>query len=131
MHSIGKTISVTAALVLNAIAPALAHAGNNAPSEVVEYVGERARQAVVAEGRYVDVTYRDASGKTETAEGFVRVMDETELVIYRIGYRKTISRDKIDVLMVGDNQSQLQYAKRVKKKEMTAVAFSKRWAAAF
>ena len=119
MHTIIKSIAifVTAALALNAMAPALAQAENTAPSEVVDwYLDERARQVIVAEGRYVEVTYRGAYGETEIAEGFVRPMDETKLVIYQTGYRKTIktiSRDKIDVLIVCDNRSQLQHAKRI------------------
>ena len=91
-----------------------AQPGNNAPSEVVNwYLDERARQEIVAKGRYVEVTYRGAYGETEIAEGFVRAIDETELAIYRGGWRKTISRDGIDVLIVCDNPSQLRHAKRV------------------
>ena len=93
---------------------ARAQAENNAPSEVVDwYLDERARQVVVADGRYVEVTYRGAYGETEIAEGFVRAMDETELAIYRGGWRKTIARDGIDVLIVCDNPSQLRHAKRI------------------
>ena len=105
---------------IEAMAPALAQTENNAPAEVISgverFIGERARQVVVAEGRYVGVTYRKDDSETETAEGFVRVMNETKLVIYRIGYRKTIktiARDRIDVLIVCDNRSQLQRAKRI------------------
>ena len=93
---------------------ALARVESNAPSEVVNwYSDERARQVIVAKGRYVEVTYRGAYGETEIAEGFVRAIDETELAIYRGGWRKTISRDGIDVLIVCDNPSQLRQAKRV------------------
>ena len=104
---------------IEAMAP-LAQAENNAPAEVISgverFIGERARRVVVAKGRYVGVTYRKDDSETETAEGFVRVMNETKLVIYRIGYRKTIktiARDRIDVLIVCDNRSQLQRAKRI------------------
>ena len=37
---------------------------------------------------------------TETADGYVRAMDETELTIYRGGIRKRILRARIEVLLV-------------------------------
>ena len=83
MHTITKSIAIfiTATLVLNAMAPALAQTANNALSEVIagveRFIGERARRVVVAKGRYVGVTYRKDDGKIETVEGFVRERDET------------------------------------------------------
>ena len=82
--------------------------------EVVDwYVGERARQVIVPKGRYVEVTWRGEYGKAETVEGFVREMDETELTIYQGGLRRRIPVDRIDILMVSDNATQLQQARRV------------------
>ena len=80
---------------------------------VDRFVGERARQVVVAKGRYVGVTYRKDDGKIETVEGFVRERDETELTIRRGLWRKKIPLNGIDVLIVCDNPTQLQRAKRV------------------
>ncbi|MDE2724578.1 MAG: hypothetical protein OXI59_14490 [Gemmatimonadota bacterium] len=86
--------------------------------EVVDwYVGERARQVIVPKGRYVEVTYRGEYGKAETVEGFVREMDETELTVYQGGLRRRISVDRIDILMVSDNATQLQLARRVMDRE--------------
>ncbi len=84
------------------------NAQNDQPEGIAgvdRYVGERARQVVVAKGRYVEVTYREEYGKTEIAEGFVRSMDDAELTIYRGGLRKIIPLDRIDVLMVCDNSN--------------------------
>ena len=86
---------------------------NDEIDEVSRYEGERARQIIVAKGRYVEVAYRKEDGKVEIAEGFVRAMDEAELMIYRGGLRRRIPVDRIDVLMVGDDSNQLQTARRM------------------
>ena len=91
--------------------------GNDGYEIVDWYVGERARQMIVPKGRYVEVTYRGAYGKAETVEGFVREMDKTELTIYQGGLRRRIPVDGIDILMVGDNATQLQQARRVMDRE--------------
>ena len=123
MHTITKSIAifVTAALVLNAMAPALAQTENNAPEEVIagveRFIGERARQVVVAKGRYVGVTYRKGDGKTETVEGFVRERDEIELTIRRGIWQKKIPLNGIDVLIVCEHPSQLQRARYILGKE--------------
>ena len=123
MHTITKSIAifVTATLVLNAMAPALAQTENNAPAEVIagveRFIGERARQVVVAKGRYVGVTYRKGDGKTETVEGFVRERDETELTIRRGIWQKKIPLNGIDVLIVCEHPSQLQRARYILGKE--------------
>ena len=123
MHTITKSIAifVTATLVLNAMAPALAQTENNAPAEVIagveRFIGERARQVVVAKGRYVGVTYRKGDGKTETVEGFVQARDETELTIRRGIWQKKIPLNGIDVLIVCEHPSQLQRARYILGKE--------------
>ncbi len=98
-------------------APALAQTENNAPEEVIagveRFIGERARQVVVAKGRYVGVTYRKDNGKIETVEGFVQARDETELTIRRGIWQKKIPLNGIDVLIVCEHPSQLQHAKRI------------------
>ena len=82
--------------------------------EVVErYIGERARKVIIPKGRYVEVTYRGKDGNVERVKGFVREMDETELTIYQGGLRRRIPVDKIDVLMVGDDSTQLQKARLI------------------
>ena len=115
-------ILVTTALLLNAMAPTLAHAAidlaeNNAPSEViagvVRYVGEHAREAAIYKGQYVGVTYRKDDGETETAEGFIRVKNDVALTIYRGIWSEKISLDRIDVLIVCDHPSQLQRARHI------------------
>lgn len=80
---------------------------------VERFIGERARKAVVAKGRYVGVTYRKDDGKVETAEGFVRAMDETELAIRRDKGEKVIPRAWIEELMVCDNPFQLLHAQNL------------------
>ncbi len=91
--------------------------GNDGYEVVDWYVGERASQVIVPKGRYVEVTYRGEYGKAETVEGFVREMDETELTVYQGGLRRRIPVDRIGILMVGDNASQLQQARRVMDRE--------------
>ena len=119
MHTITKSIAIfaTAVLLFNAIAPTLAQAENDAPSEVIagveRYIGERARKVVVAKGRYVGVTYRKGDGTTETVEGFVRAIDETELAIRRGIWQKKIPLNEIDVLIVCEHPSQLQRARYI------------------
>ena len=82
---------------------------SNNSSEVVEsYVGERARQVIIAKGRYVRVTYRKDNGESETVEGFVQAMDATELTIYRGVWRKKIPKDRIRALMILNHLSQRQ-----------------------
>ena len=66
---------------------------------------------IVPKGRYVEVTWRGEYGKAETVEGFVREMDETELTVYQGGLRRRIPVDRIDILMVSDNATQLQQAR--------------------
>ena len=80
---------------------------------VKKYVGKNARQVIVAKGRYVGVTFLGEYGKTETVEGYVRAIDETELTIYQGGLRKGIARESIEVLMVCDHSRQLQVARRI------------------
>ena len=72
------------------------------------YVGERARQVVVARGQYVRVTYRKDNGESETVEGFVQAMDATELTIYRASWQKKISKGRISALMILNHLSQRQ-----------------------
>ena len=91
--------------------------GNDGYEVVDWYVGERASQVIVPKGRYVEVTYRGEYGKAETVGGFVREMDETELTVYQGGLRRRIPVDRIGILMVGDNASQLQRARRVMDRE--------------
>ena len=91
--------------------------GNDGYEVVDWYVGERARQVIVPKGRYVAVTYRGEYGKAETVEGFVREMDETELTVYQGGLRRRIPVDRIGILVVGDNATQLQQARRVMDRE--------------
>ncbi len=91
--------------------------GNDGYEVVDWYVGERASQVIVPKGRYVEVTYRGEYGKAETVEGFVREMDETELTVYQGGLRRRIPVDRIGILMVGDDASQLQQARRVMDRE--------------
>lgn len=79
--------------------------------DVERYEGKEARKVIVAKDRYVRVTYRKEDGKTETAEGFVRAMDETELTIYGGGLRKRILRARLEVLLVYDHLHQLQRVK--------------------
>ena len=116
--NIGKSIAIfaTATILLNAVALTFAQAENDAPSEVIagveRYIGERARKVVVAKGRYVGVTYRKGDGTTETVEGFVRAIDETELAIRR-DKKKTIPRTWIEELMVCDNPFQLLHAQNL------------------
>ena len=87
---------------------------SNNSSEVVEsYLGERARQVIIARGRYVRVTYRKDNGESETVEWFVQAIDETELTIYQGGLRKRIARERIETLMVCDHSRQLQEARRI------------------
>ena len=83
---------------------------SNNSSEVVEsYVGERARQVIIARGRYVRVTYRKDNGESETVEGFCpRRWMQTELTIYRGVWRKTIPKDRIRALMILNHLSQRQ-----------------------
>ena len=82
---------------------------SNNSSEVVEsYVGKRARQVIIAKGRYVRVTYRKDNGESATLEGFVQAMDATELTIYRDVWRQTIPKDKISALMILNHLSQRQ-----------------------
>lgn len=87
--------------------------GNDGYEVVDWYVGERARQVIVPKGRYVEVTYSGEYEKAETVEGFVREMDKTELTIYQGGLRRRIPVDRIDILMVSDNATQHQLARRV------------------
>ena len=89
---------------------------NKEIDEVLRYESERARQVIVAKGRYVEVAYRKEDGKVEIAEGFVRAMDEAELMIYQGGLRRRIPVDRIDILMVGDDSNQLQIARRMMDK---------------
>ena len=123
MHAITKSIALiaTVTLLLNAMAPTLAQAENNAASEVIagveRYIGERARKVVVAKGRYVGITYRKNDGKLETVEGFVSAMDETGLTIRRGIWKKKIPLNGIDVLIVCDHPSQLQRARYILGKE--------------
>ena len=79
--------------------------------DVERYEGEEARKMIVAKDRYVRVTYRKDNGESETVEGFVQAMDETELTIYRGGLRKRILRARIEVLLVYDHLRQLQRVK--------------------
>ena len=82
---------------------------SNNSSEVVEsYVGKRARQVIIAKGRYVRVTYRKDNGESETVEGFVQAMDATELTIYRGVWRQTIPKNRISALMILNHLSQRQ-----------------------
>ena len=93
---------------------------NNSSKVVESYVGKRARQVIIAKGRYVRVTYRKDNGESETVEGFVQAMDATELTIYRDVWRQTIPKDKISALMILNHLSQRQ-SRRLKDYSYTWV----------
>ena len=76
MHSIGKTIaiSVTAALVLNAIAPAFAHAATYLQ-------GEQVNADMLVRDAYIAVTYYDSKDRERSAKGWIDAVGETTFTI--------------------------------------------------
>ena len=91
---------VTATLLLNAVAPALAHAATYLQ-------GTEVNASTLVQDAYVAVTYYDSKGKQKLAKGWIDAIDETTFQIRSraIFGKETIAYDKVLSVIMSDEST--------------------------
>ena len=91
---------VTATLLLNAMAPALAHAATYLQ-------GSEVNANALMRDAYVAVSYRDSNGQEKTEKGWIDVVGETSFTIRSGGLKskKTIAYDKVVSVIMSDEST--------------------------
>ena len=122
MHAIIKSIAlfVTAALALNAIAPALAHAAKHLH-------GDQVNANALVRDAYVALIYRDHNNRERTARGWIAAIGETSFTIRSGGLKSetTIAYAKVLSIVMSTESTvpakQMNEVNRLyKKKQMRA-----------
>ena len=102
MHTIGKSIAIfiTATLVLNAMAPALAHAAKHLQ-------GDQVNANSLVRDAYIAVTYRDGNDKQKSAKGWIDAIGETSFTIRRGGLKSktTIAYAKVLSIIMSEEST--------------------------
>ena len=102
MHTITKSIAifVTAALVLNAMAPALAQAAKHLQ-------GDQVNANALVRDAYVAVTYRGGNGRERMARGWIDAIGETSFTIRSGGLKSktTIAYAKVLSIIMSEESS--------------------------
>ena len=102
MHTITKSIAifVTATLVLNAMAPALAHAAKHLQ-------GDQVNANALVRDAYIAVTYRDGNDRERTARGWIDAIGETSFTIRSGGLKSktTIAYAKVLSIIMSEASS--------------------------
>ena len=101
-HTIGKSIAIfiTTALVLNAMAPALAHAAKHLQ-------GEQVNATALVRDAYIAVTYRDSNDRERTTRGWIDAIGETSFTIRSGGLKSktTIAYAKVLSIIMSEASS--------------------------
>ena len=101
-HTIGKSIAIfiTATLVLNAMAPMLAHAAKHLQ-------GDQVNANALVRDAYIAVTYRDGNGRERTARGWIDAIGETSFTIRSGGLKSktTIAYAKVLSIIMSEASS--------------------------
>ena len=115
---------VTAAFLLNAMAPALAHAATYLQ-------GAEINASTLIRDAYVAVTYYDSKGKQELEKGWIYAIDETAFKIRSRALfgKKTIAYDKVvSVIMSAESATPVKqinevdrFIREIKKREARAL----------
>ena len=94
------TVFVTATLLINAIAPTLAHAATYLQ-------GAEVNANTLARDAYVQVIYRDHNGQEKTEKGWIYAIDETTFQIRSraIFGKETIAYDKVLSVIMSDEST--------------------------
>ena len=104
-HNTSKAIAifVTAALLLNAMAPTLAHAA-------IYLQGSKVNANTLVQDAYVAVTYYDSKGKQKLDKGWIDAVDETTFTIRSGGIKdkKTIAYAKVLSVFMSDETNTLK-----------------------
>ena len=102
MHTIGKSIAIfiTATLVLNAMAPALAHAAKHLQ-------GDQVNANALVRDAYIAVTYRDGNDQKRMARGWIDAIGETSFTIRSGGLKSktTIAYAKVLSIIMSEESS--------------------------
>ena len=102
MHTITKSIAIfiTTALVLNAMAPALAHAAKHLQ-------GDQVNANALVRDAYIAVTYRDGNDRERTAKGWIDAIGETSFTIRSGGLKSktTIAYAKVLSIIMSEASS--------------------------
>ena len=102
MHTITKSIAifVTATLVINAMAPALAHAAKHLQ-------GDQVNANALVRDAYIAVTYRDGNGRERMARGWIDAIGETSFTIRNGGLKSktTIAYAKVLSIIMSEESS--------------------------
>ena len=102
MHTITKSIaiSVTATLVLNAMASMLAHAAKHLQ-------GDQVNANALVRDAYIAVTYRDGNDRERTARGWIDAIGETSFTIRSGGLKSktTIAYAKVLSIIMSEESS--------------------------
>ena len=101
-HTIGKSIAIfiTATLVLNAMAPMLAHAAKHLQ-------GDQVNANALVRDAYIAVTYRGGNGRERTARGWIDAIGETSFTIRSGGLKSktTIAYAKVLSIIMSEASS--------------------------
>ena len=101
-HTIGKSIAifVTATILINAMAPMLAHAAKHLQ-------GEQVNANALVRDAYIAVTYRDGNGRERTARGWIDAIGETSFTIRSGGLKSktTIAYAKVLSIIMSEESS--------------------------
>ena len=102
MHTITKFIAifVTATLVLNAMAPMLAHAAKHLQ-------GDQVNANALVRDAYIAITYRDGNDRERTARGWIDAIGETSFTIRSGGLKSktTIAYAKVLSIIMSEESS--------------------------
>lgn len=113
-------IFVIATVLLNAIAPSLAHAATLLQ-------GARVNTNTLVRDAYVHVTYSDRSGEQKVVKGWIYAVNETSFTIRSGGLKskKTITYDKVVSVIMSDDST--VPAKQMNEVNRFVREMSKRW----
>ena len=110
-HNISQAIAifVTSALLLNAMAPTLAHAATYLQ-------GAEVNANTLVRDAYVQVTYRDRNGQEKTERGWIDAVGETSFTI-RSGHwtKKTIAYTKVLFVIMSEESTTLKQMNEVNR----------------
>ena len=102
MHTIGKSIAIfiTATFVLNAMAPALAHAAKH-------WQGDQVNANALVRDAYIAVTYRDGNDKQKSAKGWIDAIGDTSFTIRSGGLKSktTIAYAKVLSIIMSEEST--------------------------
>ena len=108
MHPITKSIALfaTAALLINAMGPALAHAAKHLH-------GEQVNANALVRDAYIAITYRDSNDRERSARGWIDAIGETSFTLRRGGLESETTIAYANVLSIIMSDESTEPAKQM------------------